>query len=63
MELKGLEKHLQFQNICAFSALLLYSLIPLLITICGTVIKEDKTWKELKEKYLPQLENINTGEK
>lgn len=55
MELEGLEKHLQFQNVCAFSALLLYSLVPLLMTICGIVIKEDKTWEVLKQKYIPRL--------
>ena len=33
------------------------------MTICGIVIKEDKTWEVLKQKYIPRLQDINMGEK
>lgn len=54
MELKGLEKHLQFQNISAFVALLLYSLIPLSMSVCISIIKEGEI-KEVWKKYIPKL--------
>lgn len=54
MELEGLEKHLKFQNISAFVALLLYSLIPLAIKVGFNIIGEGDI-KEVWKKYIPKL--------
>ena len=54
MELKGLERHLQLQNISSVVALLFYSMIPFAIEVGQTIIREGNA-KEIWKKYIPKL--------
>lgn len=54
MELQGLERHLQLQNISSLVALLFYSLIPLAIEVGQAIIREGNA-KEIWKKYIPKL--------
>lgn len=54
MELKGLERHLQLQNISSVVALLFYSMIPFAIEVGQTIMREGNA-KEIWKKYIPKL--------
>jgi len=53
LQLVGLEKHLQYQNVCALIALLLYCMIPLGVEFFLNI---GKGKENVLNKYIPQLE-------
>ncbi len=53
LQLAGLEKHLQSQNVCALISLLLYCMIPLGVEFFLNI---GKGKEKLLNKYIPQLE-------